>query len=67
MGGLYVLRGAAILAWFIPAVAFPVWSALLLALAALLLYPVTVGLALILGISDTWLDLRARFSGSERT
>jgi len=67
MGGLYVLRGAAILAWFIPAVAFPVWSTLLLALAALLLYPLTVGLALILGISDTWLDLRARFSGSERT
>ena len=60
MGGLYVLRGAAILAWLGTSVVASGWSAALWWIAALLLYPVTLGVALVLGLSDTWLDLRRR-------
>jgi hypothetical protein len=67
MGGLYVLRGAAILVWIMPAVAISAWWVLLWAMLALLFYPLVLGLALVLGVSDTWLDLRARLSGSEGT
>jgi hypothetical protein len=62
MGGLYLLRGAAILLWIGAAAATSVWSGVLLVLAALFLYPVVLGTALVLGLSDTWLDLRARLS-----
>lgn len=62
MGGLYLLRGAAILLWIGAAAATSVWSGVLLALAALFLYPVVLGTALVLGLSDTWIDLRARLS-----
>jgi len=62
MGGLYLLRGAAILLWIGAAAATSLWSGVLLALAALFLYPVVLGTALVLGLSDTWIDLRARLS-----
>lgn len=62
MGGLYLLRGAAILLWIGAAAATSVWSGVLLVLAALFLYPVVLGTALVLGLSDTWIDLRARLS-----
>jgi hypothetical protein len=62
MGGLYLLRGAAILLWIGASAATSVWSAVLLAMAALFLYPVILGTALVLGLSDTWLDLRTRLS-----
>ncbi len=62
MGGLYLLRGTAILMWIGAAVATSVWTAVLLTLAALFLYPFVLGTALILGVTDTWLDLRARLS-----
>jgi hypothetical protein len=62
MGGLYLLRGAAILLWIGAAAATSVWSGVLLVLAALFLYPVVLGTALVLGLSDTWMDLRARLS-----
>jgi hypothetical protein len=62
MGGLYLLRGAAILLWIGAAAATSIWSGVLLSLAALLLYPVVLGTALVLGLSDTWIDLRARLS-----
>lgn len=62
MGGLYLLRGAAILLWIGAAAATSTWSGILLALAALFLYPVVLGTALVLGLSDTWFDLRARLS-----
>lgn len=65
MGGLYVLRGAAVLVWIMPAVAISAWWLLLWGMLALLFYPLVLGLALVLGVSDTWLDLRARLSGSE--
>lgn len=60
MGGLYALRGLAVaifvnggLSWF---------GASLIALGMFLLAPVVVGSALLVGIVDTWLDLRARVS-----
>jgi hypothetical protein len=62
MGGLYLLRGAAILLWIGAMAATSLWSAVLLAIAALFLYPVVLGTALVLGLSDTWLDLRSRLS-----
>ena len=62
MGGLYLLRGAAILLWIGAAAATSVWSGVLLVLAAMFLYPVVLGTALVLGLSDTWIDLRARLS-----
>ncbi len=62
MGGLYLLRGTAILMWIGAAAATSVWTAALLTLAALFLYPFVFGTALVLGVSDTWLDLRARLS-----
>lgn len=65
MGGLYVLRGVAVLAWIVPAAALSSWSGLFLAMAALLFYPIVIGFALVLGVSDTWLHLRNRFRGSE--
>ena len=66
MGGLYLLRGAAILLWIGAAAATSVWSGVLLVLAALFLYPVVLGTALVLGVSDTWIDLRARLSRARR-
>lgn len=62
MGGLYLLRGVAILLWIGATAATTVWSGVLLALAALFLYPVVLGTALVLGLSDTWIDLRERLS-----
>jgi hypothetical protein len=62
VGGLYLLRGAAILVWIGAAAATTVWSGVLLALAAMFLYPVVLGTALLLGIGDTWVDLRERLS-----
>jgi hypothetical protein len=66
MGTLYLLRGAAILLWIGAAAATSVWSGVLLTLAALFLYPLVLGTALVLGLSDTWLDLRARLSARAR-
>ncbi len=60
MGGLYVLRGAGVLAWLGTTVVSSSWSIALWIVAALLFYPVTLGAAFVLGLSDTWLDLRSR-------
>lgn len=60
MGALYLLRGAAVLTWLGAAVATSGWSTALLLLAAVLFYPVALGAALVMGLSDTWLDLRNR-------
>lgn len=62
MGVLYLFRGVAILLWIGAGAATSVWSGVLLAMAAVLLYPVVLGTALVLGLSDTWIDLRARLS-----
>lgn len=60
MAGLYVLRGIAVLAWLGTSVVSSRWSIALWVLAALVFYPITVGTALVMGLSDTWLDLRSR-------
>lgn len=58
MSGLYALRGAAVVAFFgagksLVGVAF-------LVLALLFIWPVVAVGALVVGLGDTWLDLRAR-------
>lgn len=60
MAGLYVLRGAAVLAWLGTSVVNSGWAIAFWIVAALLLYPVTLGTAFVMGLSDTWLDLRSR-------
>lgn len=70
LGALYLLRGAGVLMWFAAATLGTGWMAWLWGLVALLLYPVAAGLALILGVGDSWFDLRewlrrARKRGSE--
>lgn len=64
MGGLYLLRGVAILLWVGAAAATSGWTVALLAVAAVFLYPVVLGTALILGLTDTWVDLRRRMAGA---
>lgn len=60
MGGLYILRGAGVLVWLGTSVISSGWSIALWSIAAILFYPVTLGAAFVLGLSDTWLDLRTR-------
>ena len=60
MGGLYVLRGSAVLVWLGTSVISSGWVLAALGVAALALYPVTMGATLVVGVSDTWLDLRSR-------
>jgi len=60
MGGLYILRGAGVLVWLGTSVVSSGWSIALWSIAAILFYPVTLGAAFVLGLSDTWLDLRTR-------
>jgi len=62
MGGLYLFRGTAIILWIGAAAATSVWRGVLMALAALFLDPLGLGAALVLGLRDTWIDLRARLS-----
>lgn len=58
MGALYALRGLAVVV-ALAAGAAP--GALLLGgVAAVLLYPLFLGATLVVGLSDTWLDLRGR-------
>lgn len=61
MAALYVVRGAAVITWLIRESGASAWTWALLALAAILLYPVVLGAAFVFGIGDTWLDVRTRF------
>lgn len=63
MGGLYLLRGVAVLFWVGAATVTSGWSAALWIVAGLALYPVAVLTALALGLGDTWLDVRRRLAG----
>lgn len=60
MGGLYLVRGLAVLFWVGAAFITSAWSAALWGLAALLFYPIALGAALLVGLCDTWLDVRTR-------
>ena len=64
MGGLYLIRGFAVMAWLAAATISSTWVAALWTVCALLLYPMVAGAALAIGLSDTWLDLRARLRHS---
>jgi len=64
MGVLYLLRGVAILVWIGAMAMTSAWSAVFWVLAAVLLYPVAVGVALVLGLSDTWIDIRGRLTSA---
>ena len=58
MGGLYAVRGAAVLLFFNGGVTL--LGFLLLLVGMLLFAPVLLMGALVVGVGDTWLDLRAR-------
>jgi hypothetical protein len=60
MGGLYVFRGAAVLVCLGKFFTSSGWLFALWIIAALLLYPFTIGTAFLMGLSDTWLDFRSR-------
>lgn len=64
MGGLYLVRGVAVLFWIGAATVSSGWTAALWIVAGLLLYPVAVVVALILGLGDTWLDVRSRVAAA---
>lgn len=64
MGGLYLLRGVGVLLWLGAATASSGWLLAFWTLVAVLLYPVAVAAALLLGLGDTWVDLRARLGGA---
>jgi Predicted membrane protein (DUF2232) len=67
MGVLYLLRGVAILVWMGAMAMTSVWSVAFWFIAALLLLPAAVGVALVLGLSDTWLDIRGRLAKAGTT
>lgn len=62
MSGLYLLRGTGVLLWVAGAAISSGWMAAAWAAVALLLYPVAFAAALVLGLGDTWLDLRRRLA-----
>lgn len=64
MGGLYLVRGLAVLFWIGAATVTSAWYAALWIVAGILLYPVAVVVALLLGLGDTWLDVRTRLAGA---
>jgi hypothetical protein len=59
MGGLYLLRGFGVFL-FILGGAPTLLTIVMVVLAFLLLYPMVLAAALLLGLGDTWFDVRAR-------
>ena len=58
MGGLYAVRGVAVVLFFNGGISL--FGFLVMALGMLLLAPVLTMGALVIGVGDTWLDLRAK-------
>lgn len=58
MGALYALRGAAVVMFFYGGVSL--MGAALVGLGLLFVAPVVLGGAMVIGLGDTWLDLRQR-------
>lgn len=58
MSGLYVLRGTAVVMFF--GAGQPLLSVFFLVLALLFIWPMVAISALVIGLGDTWLDLRER-------
>ncbi len=61
MGGLYALRGAGVFLFVSGGLSFVGYA--LFALGVFFAAPVVLGVAIVIGIGDTWLDLRARAGG----
>jgi hypothetical protein len=61
MGGLYVLRGLAVFV-FLATGSRSLPTMVLGAVAAVIFYPVVFTAALLMGVGDTWLDVRRRLS-----
>jgi hypothetical protein len=59
-GGLYAARGAAIIWGSIES--FPLPVLLVIGIGVVLILPVALGAAFALGLADTWVDFRRRFS-----
>ncbi|HEX5435999.1 MAG TPA: DUF2232 domain-containing protein [Gemmatimonadaceae bacterium] len=57
-GALYALRGVGVGAWFVAR--WGAWASFGVVVVALLLLPLALSTALVFGISDTWIDWRAR-------
>jgi hypothetical protein len=66
MGGLYALRGVAVFL-FLAGRAPTLLSVLFGAFVALFLYPLVLIAALLVGLGDTWLDVRGRVALAPRT
>ncbi|TFG66411.1 MAG: DUF2232 domain-containing protein [Gemmatimonadales bacterium] len=60
MVALYVVRGVAIGVWILGAAGVSSLTWALLAIAAVLLYPVALGATFAVGVGDTWLNVRGR-------
>jgi hypothetical protein len=66
MAALYALRGFAVFV-FLATGSRSVATMLLGALAFIVLYPVALTASLLMGLGDTWLDLRRRIAGAAST
>lgn len=62
MGGLYLLRGIGVVFWVGASAVTSAWSLVLWAVVGVLLYPVALVVMLLLGLGDTWWDLRGRLA-----
>lgn len=62
VGGLYAARGAAVLSGTVEG--FPLPVMILILIGVFLFLPVAVGGAFALGLADTWVDFRHRFSAA---
>jgi hypothetical protein len=63
MAALYALRGFAVMVWLFgtPGLLGLVFGAIVF----VLLYPIVMATTLMVGVTDTWLDLRARQSNEK--
>ena len=59
MGGLYALRGLAVFVFLVGG-APTLFTVIFGVLAAIFLYPLVLTAAVLVGLGDTWLDVRAR-------
>ena len=66
MGGLYALRGIAVFV-FLAGKAPSLLSLVFAGIAAVILYPLVLTAALLVGLGDTWLDVRGRTVLASRT
>jgi hypothetical protein len=66
MGALYALRGLGVFV-FLSGGAPSFLTIVFVGLAVVFLYPLVLTAVLLVGVGDTWLDVRARAAMAERT